>query len=185
MGTKTNRPITCRQPYSPPPPKIALALLTEETLPALQKHQHKTTDTTNTYTTNTDRLHYSNTHGYNRPHALKLPDNEPRPDSHQRIGEGPYGKGRWGPNQGSRRGRIATYPELNAGSDAAVSHTYTNTTNKDKTRKTYSSRTSENNWQFGRYLAIVSWNIRGFHCNKNLLIAAIEHKQPDINYYTY
>jgi len=149
------------------------------TYTALHKHTN-TTDTTNTYTTSTERLHRSNTHCHNRPHTVNLSDNAQRPDAHQQLSEEPPGKGRGGPNQGSRRGRIDPGPELNPGSEAAVSQTNTNTTNKDKRRKTHSRQTSESNGQFGQDLTIVFWNIQGFHCNKNLLIAPIEHKQPDI-----
>jgi len=55
------------------------ALLSEADFPTLQNTPHTTTDNTNT--DNTYRLHHSNTHGHNRPHAVYLPDNGQHPGS--------------------------------------------------------------------------------------------------------
>ena len=142
------------------------------------KTAHTATDNTctNNADNNTDRPHHSNTHGHTRPYAVHIHGYAKRPGSDPETAQRPAVKGREGPNQGPGRGRIEPGLGLDPGSGARVSQN--NTPDKTKTHKT--THPSESKGQLGRDLNIISWNIRGFHCNKNSLIAAIQDKQPDI-----
>ena len=118
---------------------------------------------------------------HSRPYTVNFHGNAQRPGSDPSAHR-PAVKGRGGPNQGPGRGRIDPGLGLDPGSGAEISQNNTintaNSTNKTKTHKT--THPSERKGQLGRDLNIISWNIRGFHCNKNILIATIEDKQPNI-----
>jgi len=152
-----------------------------QTSPHYKKNPlHTATDNTCTNNADTnnnkDRPHHSNTHGHTRPYAVNIHGYAKRPGSDPDTAQRLAVKGREGPNQCPGRGRIEPGLGLDAGSGAGVSQN--NTPDKTKTHKT--THHSESKWQLGRDLNIISWNIRGFHCNKNILIADIEDKQPDI-----
>ena len=159
------------------------------------------TDTNNTDTNNTDRHHHSHTNGHTRPHAITNANDENCPGSDPESARPPGGKGGKGPKQGPERPEFDPGSGLDPGSGAEFcqknkqkNRNQTNKNNKttnihgqtgsdkqkNRNQTNKNNKTINSNGQTGSDLTIISWNIQGFKSNKNLLIAAIENKEPDI-----